>query len=214
MPGYFNNFPVIQYKPAGFTKSVSLRDITRRVGFVDNIRDNAFTYLPYTIQSNETVEEVAYYYYGDAEYSWLIYLANQIIDPYYQWPMNTDVLFQYIANKYKDKAAEWQEDNPSEDLPVGMGVVWWTQRTDIVENIQFYRRISNPSETISYDTYDILADEQTAYLDLDFDSLDWEPIRIYEYEDELNESRRNIQLVNKDYRDEIEDQLKRLINND
>lgn len=41
-------------------------------------------------------------YYQDAELDWMIYLSNQIIDPYYNWYLNEEELQSYILDKYGD----------------------------------------------------------------------------------------------------------------
>lgn len=210
---YFKKFPTINYLPADGMDAVVLRDITKRVQFVSKLRSNPYTFLPYTIEHGLGPEDVAYYYYGNARYVWLVYLSNRIKDPYYEWPLDDNILNEVIANKYQEKAQRWWSENRAEPKPIGNIVVRWTMRTDITENIAYFRKKDNIEETINKETYFILADPQKAWLDPEFDATEWEPLRYFDLEREKNESRRNIQLVNVDYKDQVEEELETLLNN-
>lgn len=94
MPGYFGYFPSVKYE-----KRVML-DITKRVRFQERFADNPYIFLPYTVEQDDRPEDVAYLYYGTTDYTWMIYLANNIIDPYHDWPKSPNSLDDYIAEKY------------------------------------------------------------------------------------------------------------------
>jgi len=99
---YFTNFPVINYldNPAiNLLASVKIRDV---------VKNNVNVFYPYVVKDGERPDHIAADYYGDARYSWLIYLANDIIDPYYQWPMPTGDFKKFIVKKYGtiEKATE------------------------------------------------------------------------------------------------------------
>ena len=118
---YFENFPIVEYN------GKKVRDITRRNNFVKNISTNPMLFLPYTVKQNERAEDVANFYYGSVDYVWLVYMANQIIDPYYEWPMDEETFNNYLIAKYGDVSGE-----------VGDGVVDWTKDDTIDDNIIYY----------------------------------------------------------------------------
>lgn len=120
---YFRNLPEIRYN------NVLVRDVTRRVNFLKQSIENPYVFLPYTIQEGERAEEIAYHYYGDANYAWLVYLANNIVDPYHQWPMDEETFHNYLIDKYAEESGRKEWD-----------VVAWTQNeTDgFEENIIYY----------------------------------------------------------------------------
>lgn len=72
------------------------------------------------MQAGFRSDQLADAYYGDSELNWLIYLANEIVDPYYQWYMDDLTFNEFILEKYGeiDKAAgrikfyrnNWYED--------------------------------------------------------------------------------------------------------
>jgi hypothetical protein len=123
MAKYFENFPVIKYD------GKLVRDITRRNQFLRSVSTNPLLFLPYTVKQNERAEDVAQFYYGSVDYVWLVYMANQIIDPYYEWPMDEETFNQYLISKYQDVSGENGDD-----------VVDWTRSTDNDENVVYYYR--------------------------------------------------------------------------
>lgn len=91
---YFSNFPIINYN------SQNAVNITERVIFLNNALSNPYVFYPYTISDNERPDQFANRYYNDPYKSWMVYLGNQIIDPYYGWYMNTDDFNNFITAKY------------------------------------------------------------------------------------------------------------------
>lgn len=118
---YFENFPIVEYN------GKKVRDITRRNNFVKNVSTNPMLFLPYTVKQNERAEDVANFYYGSVDFVWLVYMANQIIDPYYEWPMDEETFNNYLIAKYGDVSGQ-----------VGDGVVDWTKDDTIDDNIIYY----------------------------------------------------------------------------
>lgn len=120
---YFKKLPQVSYN------NVLVRDITRRVNFLKQTVENPYVFLPYTIQEGERAEDIAYHYYGDANYAWLVYLANNIVDPYNEWPMDEYVFNQYIIDKYAEQSGR-----------KGYDVVAWAQdETELFgDNIVYY----------------------------------------------------------------------------
>jgi hypothetical protein len=119
---YFNKIPEITYN------NVLVRDVSRRVAFLKNSIQNPYVFLPYTVEEGDRAEDVAFHYYGDPNYSWLVYLANDIIDPYNEWPMDEHTFHQYIIEKYKDRAGG----------RTGYDVLAWSQDTSRTDNIAYF----------------------------------------------------------------------------
>jgi len=98
---YFGKFPQIYYDKLSRTGSPALSiDILRKVSFFDAIKDETKMAGKYFIPEGETPEIVADKIYGDPAFHWVILLANQVINPYYEWPLDTDTLDRYIEEKY------------------------------------------------------------------------------------------------------------------
>jgi len=117
MSKYFEYFPDIKYGDH------IVKDVTRRVRFHDTVANNPLVFLPYTVEEGERAEELSYYYYGSVDYVWTIYLANNIIDPYRDWPMSHRELENYISNKYVYECAIDNFDNSIFNLPKEMFLI-------------------------------------------------------------------------------------------
>lgn len=99
---YFTNFPQILYSfSTGLTvDAFVMTDITRRVKMDVNNSLTAFSYDQYDIIDGETPEIIADKIYNNPEYHWTILIANEIIDPRYDWPLSVQSLKNYIEAKY------------------------------------------------------------------------------------------------------------------
>ena len=118
---YFENFPLIEYEGR------RVRDISRRTNFVRAISNNPYLYYPYTVGEGERAEDIAQFYYGSVDYVWLVYMANNIIDPYHEWPMDPQTFNDYLVEKYTEESGE-----------VGEDVIDWTRDPSNDDNIIFY----------------------------------------------------------------------------
>lgn len=92
----FDKIDRVQYQ------GVTLTNILRRVKPIKRILDQIDVYYEYTIKEGERADTIAFDYYGSSTYTWLIYITNNIYDPYYQWPMDDQQLIKYIERKYGD----------------------------------------------------------------------------------------------------------------
>jgi hypothetical protein len=93
---YFEKFPTVQY---GNTTMV---DITARVVVLENVSSNPYAFYPYELDVYERPDQFSYRYYKDPYQSWLIYLSNKIVDPYYEWYLSDREFNDFIVKKYGD----------------------------------------------------------------------------------------------------------------
>ena len=101
---YFNYFPKILYDPDGSGNVRIVTNIMKRIRVRANMKKE-FTFLdPYDVQDGETPEMVADKIYGDTGLHWVVLLFNDIINPYYDWPLSNRKLESYIKKKYPGKA--------------------------------------------------------------------------------------------------------------
>lgn len=98
---YFTKFPDIVYN------NQICKDITRRVIVKSIPRSNPNLFYPLELESDFRSDALAEAYYQDSEVDWLIYLTNQIIDPYYGWYLGQEDFKQYITDKYG--SPEWAD---------------------------------------------------------------------------------------------------------
>jgi len=91
---FFNNFPTITYND-----NLAV-NIVAKVKFNDVVKKTAAVFYPYTILDGERPDMIAADYYDDPRYSWVLYLANDIVDPYYDWPLSDREFNEFINKKY------------------------------------------------------------------------------------------------------------------
>lgn len=91
---FFDKFPIIDYN------NNQVIDITRRVTLMDKVSNNPYVYYPYEITAEERPDQLSDRYYEDPYMSWLIYLTNKIVDPYYEWYMHEKEFSDFIDKKY------------------------------------------------------------------------------------------------------------------
>ena len=97
---YFNRFPLIGYDIKGNKQYKLLPDILRRVKLRSGIRNGSFLFDKYNVKQGEKPEDIAFKWFGDAEYHWIILMTNNVTDRYYQWPMTQPQFEEFLTDKY------------------------------------------------------------------------------------------------------------------
>ena len=100
---YFKYFDTIDYDVRGIKNKPTINNITnilKRVRMkVDFVKYQSF-FAMHTIIDGETPEYLAHEYYGDAELHWVVLYAQQMTNPYYDWPLRYYDLKKFVAKKY------------------------------------------------------------------------------------------------------------------
>jgi len=97
---YFDRFPLMAYDVAANGNYKLLPDILRRVKLRAGIRSGTFLFDNYDVKDGERPEDVAFKWFGDAEYHWVILMTNNITDRYYQWPLSQPQFQEHLEDKY------------------------------------------------------------------------------------------------------------------
>ena len=129
---YFDKFPIITYA------NNQIVDITKRVTLLDRVSRNPYIFYNFDIASNERPDQLSNRYYNDSYKTWLIYLTNNITDPYYEWYMSDGELNELVELKY--------------------GSIYKAQT-----KIKFYRNDWENKEPISRSEYNALTPSQQKY---------------------------------------------------
>jgi len=183
----FNYYPQISYN--NITATNLLVDATILSKYLTDINK----FYNYTIKEGERADMIAYDQYNDATLDWIIYLCNNIVDPYKDWILNDTDFIKYVESKYNKAAYKLTDTND-------------------VTNIQYYYYKGLPSDsietinsynyTISYFTFTQLGSPGG-----------WVPKSIWDYEVEINESKRDIKLLKSNYINNFKQQFKDLFIN-
>lgn len=85
---FSNNQPVITTVSNLFTKYDIIFDYTKNIELI----------LRYDIRDNEFPETVSFKTYGSTDYWWIVYVFNNITEPFKQWPFTQNQIVN-LANK-------------------------------------------------------------------------------------------------------------------
>lgn len=97
---YFIKFPKVVHTLDEYKSGQILPDIFRRTKFLTEISENFAFFDEYDVQDGETPEIVADKFYNDPTLHWVILQANEIIDPRFDFPLDSYNLAQFTAGKY------------------------------------------------------------------------------------------------------------------
>ena len=95
MARYFDRFPIVDYG------GNVAKNILARVDFTDKTKKEIYSTFQFTLEEGfERPDILSYNYYGSSKFDWMIYLTNNIVDPYYDYYKSTEDFKSYIETKY------------------------------------------------------------------------------------------------------------------
>lgn len=190
MPHYFSNFPQIQYTLPSLNRVNTVIDVTRRFVIRDFYKKNLFSFFKYDIIEGQRPDSVAYDLYGDSTLDWLILLPNEILDPYFQWPLSQNQLNEMMRKKYGSVSTAMAQVHHYEQII--------QPRTELV---------NSDGEKIVV-TERILQVDQTTYISLAANAK--RQVTAYDYELAKNEKYRTISIIDAAYVPSIVDRFRNL----
>jgi len=111
MAKYFNYFPKTLYTSNNSTTGLDgVTNIIARFAFEKSLKQNSSAFYKYNIKDSDTPEIIAYKFYGSVERQWVVLLFNDIIDPQFDWPFESNQLITYIDKKYTANATNFVDD--------------------------------------------------------------------------------------------------------
>ena len=207
---YFDTLPkVISSDESG--KLLVLTNIVTRAKILEKLQDNPMLFYTYSIQDGDTPEIIAHKYYKDPFKYWMILYSNQILDPVWQWPMDYNSLVEYCLSKYEEAAIE--VGLPTYEYITGT-IHHFEKIETTIDNISGQK--TTKTYIVTEEVYDSLSTPTSSTYTLNDGNtvtyeLDKKPVYILEYEETLNESRREIKILNETYVFRMEEQFKELM---
>jgi hypothetical protein len=133
-----------------------------RAKLSDNTKGDSRIFLPYSLEDGDRVDMLSRAYYGDVGYTWLVWMANEIVDPYYDMALSDYDVMELIKIKYgsielaQRKIAFYRtngDTNPR--LPDEISVAefnnltegrqkYWSPILDYLLNVKGYERNKDP----------------------------------------------------------------------
>ena len=202
---YFNKFPKILYDIEGkqLTQYNLVTNIFFRMRFMQSVLGNISSYYEYVIRDYQTPEIIAEQIYGNPEAHWIILLANNIVDPQYDWPLNDNDFNNYIIGKYGSVETAQETTHHYEKV---------FERTESLSGITTTNRylinqtqLTANTPSVPYDSYASLpATQQFRTINMGNGKAVQEvtyrnSVSCYDYELALNEAKRNIKIIKPEY---------------
>jgi len=204
---YFNSLPYLTANDNN-GNIVALKNLLIRTQLIPQLAKNPLLFYAYSVQDGDTPEIIANKYYGDPFRFWITLYGNPtILDPQADWPMSSQQFLIYLNDKYGAVA--------------NGNVLSYTQGT-----IHHYEKtvtsVDGDSGTTAIKTVEI--DEPTYNLIIPSTvtksfsngtkityTISTNAVSIYDYENKLNESKRNINIINSAYANQIESRYQTLV---
>lgn len=212
MAKYFDLFPKLLYDIDGkrLSKYSSVTDVFFRLRVIRQVLNNVSAYYEYIVSDFETPEILADKVYGDPEAHWIILLANDMLDPQYDWPLNYNQFKNYIIKKYGSIENAQTNIHHYEKVVTRVeelkGIVDETRFVvnkekltvnDMTVPYDYYQGTGSLPETQELTTYNL---ETGATL---IEIISRNDVSFYDYEQELNESKRTIKIIKPEYYGQI-----------
>ena len=188
---FFANYPRIAYDISGNNSTVP--DYTVAVNLMirsklkDTVEDDVTVYYPYIVPEGMRPDVLAYKYYGDTIYTSTIFLVNNIVDPYWEWPLSYKDFREYMTDKYGSIEKAQSQIHHYEKIARAR-----VEQTKLADAVPEYRL------EIDYQTY------------TETDVTEREIIYSYGYEQDLNEAKREIQLIDANFIRSVQDEARGL----
>jgi len=194
---YFKTLPKLISTNNG--NSVVLTNLLARSSIIQNLLTNSLVFYKYDIQDGDTPEIVAYKYYGDAYRYWIVLFSNEMLDPQWDWPLNSRDFQNYIASKYTTF-------NPYSTI---QGYTQTTTQFDYNTQTTTVNTVNISQNAFNtFTPTNVTVTLPTGKVSI---SKTVSSISYYQYELNLNESKRNISLLNNQYVNQIESEFKKLM---
>lgn len=220
MAKYFNYFPSTYYtlNESDVNNLDIVTNIINRYGFESTIKENVDAFYEYEIKDTDTPEIIASKFYGSPERHWIVLMFNDIVDPQYDWPLSYDNFIEFVDKKYS-------ANGYANSTISGAGLAWAQNENNIHAYYKLNTRnsIYNTSDKktitekiqITAQAYANVQSTTTEYTLQNgskiSETISKEKQTFYEYEYNLNESKRTIKLLKQEFAEQVFREFKEVI---
>lgn len=213
---YFGKFPKIDYDIRNTIINKQYEKVTNiffRIKYISEVLNNLSSYYGVELEDSETPEIIAEKVYNDAGAGWMVLLANQIIDPQFEWPLGYDAFNKYIITKYGSI-----ENAETTYHHYNMVITRELQPDDITTETRYVvnkQKLTDNNLFVPYNYYEVHGEDPGSLAFTQSvetfniegktvtETIKGEAVTNYQYEMDLNESRRLIKVIKKDYYEQI-----------
>ena len=216
MARYFNFFPTTLYSTDNSSFGLdAVTNIIARFTFEQKLKENASAFYKYDIQDSDTPEIIASKYYDSSERHWIVLLFNDIIDPQFDWPLDSRTIIEYIDLKYSVPQF-------ADTANTGISGLSWAKNINNVKS--YYKTITTTNSDgteniekfeIDANTYANVGTTTTSFTLQNGSTINrtisTETETYYDFEIEENDKKRTINLLKSEFIPAVEKEFKRVI---
>jgi hypothetical protein len=196
---YFNTLPKVVTTDNN-NNSIVLTNLLARVNVIPELLKNPLLYYSYDVQEGETPEIIASKYYGSPDNFWIVMFSNQLLDPEWDWPLSYANFSAYIIDKYGSaSAAQSQIARYEKIITTSDSLSNMVNREVIIIDQNEYSNTALNTVTVDFG-------DETAVI-----TTEVNVVSAYDSELLVNESKRNINLLNVKFLPTIQSQFKKLM---
>ena len=186
MPSYFRQVPNFEYvsrlPDAKIGDYTPLKNLFKKGKLREDIFQDLAFFTKYQIKGNDRPDNVAFEVYQDSTLDWLVLLCNNIVNIQTEWPLPQQQFDEYMLEKYGnyDTLYGGIHHYETREIKNSQGVTIVPAGLEVPS-----------SYSVSY--YDYFIDRQ-----IDSGNIAV-PVTNYEYEEKLENNKRNIYLLKSQY---------------
>jgi hypothetical protein len=196
---YFNTLPKVVTTDNN-NNSIVLTNLLARVNVIPELLKNPLLYYSYDVQEGETPEIIASKYYGSPDNFWIVMFSNQLLDPEWDWPLSYANFSAYIIDKYGSaSAAQSQIARYEKIITTSDSLSNMVNREVIIIDQNEYSNTALNTVTVDFG-------DETVVITTEVNE-----VSAYDSELLVNESKRNINLLNVKFLPTIQSQFKKLM---
>lgn len=224
---YFSNFPKILYAfNLNDSNATLVTNIFSRFSIQSDVLDNAVGFYKYQIRDGDTPETVAYQQYGDPQLHWIVCLVNRLSDPIFDFPLKPDELERKIIKQYGYTSISEAYSAISHyvvEVKNTLVQVDGVTTVNTINSIVTLNQYNYTSNTIVTQPINTTVTSSTVFRANNSNansavtatlttSSTYKPVYVYDYENELNESKRQIKLLKRQYVEPLISELEVVLN--
>ena len=199
MSNYFKRIPNIDYVSrlpnAKIGDYMKVKNLFKRGVLRDDIFQDLAIFTKYEINNDDRPDNVAFNFYGDSNLDWLVLLCNNIINIQSEWPMSQKSFDNYLISKYTESG---DSDTDTYDRIYNGVHHYETKQIKNSNDVEILAEglTVSPDYTLTY--YDWLV---SGYVILSkaanetYNTSLLTPITNYQYEEKIEDDKRNIFLL-------------------
>jgi len=210
MSNYFRRLPDFEYvsrlPDARIGDYITVKNLFKKGELRKDIFQNLAFFTKYQIIGNDRPDNVAFEVYDDSSLDWLVLTCNNVINVQTEWPLPQQQFDNYVLDKYGDYNTLYNGIHHYETVEEknSQGVTIVPAGLEVPEKLRDDRQGSPTyNQLIPYyvSYYDFFTDLQVTTGNLAI------PVTNYEYEEKLENNKRNIFLLKPKYLNIVFDDL-------